>query len=193
MTDITLPEKYDVITAAALASASADPVSVARDIMRDGRISMHGPEHHYLDGAAFIAAYRDAGGEIDAAACLKALAARVVSMPGAMCGLWGVCGAAASVGAAMSVIRGTGPLSADAGYGDNMAFTSSVLAEMSRIGGPRCCKRNAFLSLRIGAVFAREKLGVPMAVSDEYCDFSRDNGTCLKSACPFYPHGGRIG
>lgn len=98
MTDITLPEKYDVITAAALASASADPVSVARDIMRDGRISMHGPEHHYLDGAAFIAAYRNAGGEIDAAACLKALAARVVSMPGAMCGLWGVCLRCGSVG-----------------------------------------------------------------------------------------------
>ena len=34
-------------------------------------------------------------------------------MPGAMCGLWGICGAITSIGAALAIIDGTGPLSAD--------------------------------------------------------------------------------
>lgn len=35
-----------------------------------------------------------------------------LKMLGAMCGLWGVCGAVTSIGAALSIIDGTGPLCA---------------------------------------------------------------------------------
>ena len=40
----------------------------------------------------------------------------------AMCGLWGVCGAVASIGAALAIIDGTGPLSDDGTWGEHMAF-----------------------------------------------------------------------
>ena len=84
--DYTLEEKYARIREDALAAIGRDPVHIAHEIMRRDTISMHGPEHHFLDGAAFLAAYRNAGGEIDLDKALNELAKRTVKMPGAMCG-----------------------------------------------------------------------------------------------------------
>ena len=125
-------------------------------------INIHGPEHHFLDGAAFLAAYRNAGGELNLEVCLDELANRTITMPGAMCGYWGICGSVASVGAALSVIHGTSPLSTDGYYKDNMEYTSSVINRMAEIGGARCCKRNAFLALSYAVAFVKDKYGIPM-------------------------------
>lgn len=75
----------------ALAAIGRDPVRIAHEIMRRDTINMHGPEHHFLDGAAFLAAYRNAGGEIDLDKALDELAKRTVKMPGAMCGQLPLC------------------------------------------------------------------------------------------------------
>ena len=111
-------------------------------------------------------------------------------MPGAMCGQWGICGSVASVGAALAVIHQTGPLSTDRYYKDHMAYASSVIAKMSEIGGARCCKRNAFLSLSFGARFVRETYGIPMQTGDIVCTFSDRNAQCLVSRCPVHAHTG---
>ncbi len=121
---------------------------------------------------------------------LDELAGRTIRMPGAMCGQWGICGSVASVGAALAVIHGTGPLSTDRYYKDHMAYASSVIAKMSKIGGARCCKRNAFLSLSFGARFVRETYGIPMQTADIVCTFSDRNAQCLVSRCPFHAHTG---
>lgn len=73
--------------------------------MRNDFVNIHGPEHHFLDGAAFIMAYKNAGGQIDAEAFLAELAKRTIKMPGAMCGYWGICGSVASAGAALGNSR----------------------------------------------------------------------------------------
>lgn len=86
--DYTLEEKYARIREDALAAIGRDPVRIAHEIMRRDYVNMHGPEHHFLDGAAFLAAYRNAGGEIDLDKALDELAKRTVKMPGAMCGQW---------------------------------------------------------------------------------------------------------
>lgn len=65
------------------------------------------------------------------------------------------------VGAALSVIHGTGPLTTNEYYADNMKYTSAVISKMAELGGARCCKRNAFLSLSTGARFVREHYGIP--------------------------------
>ena len=187
--DYTLEEKYARIREDVLAAIGCDPVRIAHEIMRRDYINMHGPEHHFLDGAAFLAAYRNAGGEIDLDKALDELAKRTVKMPGAMCGQWGICGSAASVGAALSVIHGTGPLSTDEFYKDNMRFTSAAIAKMGEIGGARCCKRNAYLSLSMGATFVRGKYGIPMETAPIVCDDSARNGQCIGKRCPFHPKG----
>ena len=187
--EYTLEEKYARIREDALAAIGCDPVHIAHEIMRRDTINMHGPEHHFLDGAAFLAAYCNAGGEIDLEKALDELAKRTVKMPGAMCGQWGVCGSAASVGAALSVIHGTGPLSTVEFYKVNMRFTSAAIAKMGEIGGARCCKRNAYLSLSMGAAFVRDKYGIPMGTAPIVCVDSARHGQCIGERCPFHPKG----
>jgi hypothetical protein len=150
-------------------------------------ISMHGPEHHMLDGAAFLTAYCNAGGKIDLASALASLYERALTMPGATCGYWGICGSSSSVGAALAIIHQTGPLSNNDYYKDNMELTSRCLAAIGKIGGPRCCKRNAYLSISTAASFVKEKYGISMPIKPFRCAFSPRNPTCLKEKCPFYP------
>ena len=49
-------------------------------------------------------AYNNAGGEIDIDQALDRLMSEGLRMPGAMCGLWGICGAITSIGAALAII-----------------------------------------------------------------------------------------
>ncbi|MCH5163116.1 MAG: hypothetical protein J1G38_06480 [Clostridiales bacterium] len=187
--EYTLNEKYDLLIGEIVKSKSKNPVQIAKDFMHKDYVNIHGPEHHFLDGAAFLVAYSNAGGQIDLNNALSALRERTIKMPGAMCGLWGVCGSTTSIGAALSVIHGTGPLSGDDFYKEHMQYTSSCINKMSEIGGPRCCKRNAFLALGAAIKFVEEKYGVKMESEDITCEFTDWNKQCIKARCPFYsPH-----
>lgn len=184
--DYKLENKYQLIKEEIVKDNSKNPIAIARAIMHKDYIDIHGPEHHFLDGAAFLVAYNNAGGNIDVDYCLDELAKRTIKMPGAMCGHWGICGSLASVGAALSIIHSTGPLSTDEYYKHNMEYTSKVLMEMGAIGGARCCKRNAFLSLSHAVKFVREKYGIEMELDKIKCEFSPSNKQCLHEKCPFY-------
>lgn len=186
--EYTPEQKYDLIKQDVLKCGDTDPIAIARAVMNEDFVGMHGPEHHFLDGAAFLMAYHNAGGKIISDACLDELARRTIKMPGAMCGYWGVCGSVASVGAALSIIHGTGPLSTDAYYADNMRLTSAILAKMAQIGGARCCKRNAFLALSAGVAFVKERYGIPMEADKPVCGYYLKNAQCLGKKCPYHPH-----
>jgi hypothetical protein len=67
-----------------------------------------------------------------------------------------------------------------------MEFTSFVINKMSKIGGPRCCKRNAFLSLSYAVEFVEEKYGIKMDINDIRCEFSSINKQCIGNNCPFF-------
>lgn len=182
----SLEEKYNRIKSEIVNIKSANPIEVVQEMMRRDCIAIHGPEHHFLDGAALLTAYYNAGGNIDLRGCLDALAERSIKMPGAMCAYWGVCGSVASVGAVLSIIHDTQPLSSDEYYKDNLQLTSTILSKMSKIGGPRCCKRNAFLSLSHAVDFIREKYGVEMTMDKIVCEFSPLNKQCIGGKCPFF-------
>lgn len=186
--EYSLEDKYRLIRQEALKQTSKNPIVIAIDLMRLPCVSPNGPEHHFLDGASFLVAYKNAGGKIDIEESLDLLAKRSIGMPGAMCGYWGVCGSAASIGASLSIIHGTGPLSDNDYYKQTMEYTSSAIEKMSQIGGPRCCKRNAFISLREAALFVRSKYGIAMELSSPIvCEFSLFNKQCLGKRCPFNP------
>lgn len=57
----TLEEKYDVIKQQISKLSSANPIDIVKELMHQSFVSIHGPEHHFLDGAAFLAAYKNAG------------------------------------------------------------------------------------------------------------------------------------
>ena len=67
-----------------------NPVRIFKNMAKKDYISIHGPEHHILDGACILTAYRNAGGEINLEEGLDAMMEEGLRMPGAMCGLWGV-------------------------------------------------------------------------------------------------------
>ena len=184
--EYSLSEKYDLISAEVAKAKTANPIEIINDIMHKDYVNIHGPEHHFLDGAAFLAAYKNAGGQLDLNKALSELRERTIKMPGAMCGLWGVCGSTTSIGAALSVIHGTGPLSGDEFYKQHMEYTSSCIAKMSAIGGPRCCKRNAFLSIGTAIKFVENNYGIKMESDKIMCEFRDWNKQCIKNRCPFY-------
>lgn len=86
MANLTLEEKYDLIKREVVKCTHKDPSAIVRSVMRKDYIAIHGPEHHFLDGAAFLTALKNAGGTFELEKSLDELAKRTIKMPGAMFG-----------------------------------------------------------------------------------------------------------
>ena len=183
---IIMEERSKKIIEACLKEKGKNPTEIFKRIAKSDFVRIHGPEHHILDGAALLTAFYNAGGKIDLQNSLQELMKRGLQMPGAICGMWGVCGAVSSMGAALSIIDGTGPLSTDSSWGKHMEFTSKALCSLSRVGGPRCCKRDAFLSFQKAIEHININYDVELENSSIECDFSEKNEQCIKERCPFY-------
>ena len=183
---LTIDEKAMRIIEEIQQEENCNPVRIFKKMAQKDYISIHGPEHHILDGACILTAFYNAGGKIRLDESLNRIAQEGLRMPGAMCGLWGICGAIASVGAALSIIDGTGPLSDDGTWGEHMKFTSQATGELGRINGPRCYKRDAMIAFREGVRYINEHYDVTLEYEDQHCEFSELNKQCLKEKCPFF-------
>lgn len=183
--EYTMIERIERILHECLLSKEVDPIRLFYKIAEMDFVRIHGPEHHFLDGACILVAFYNAGGNIDLREGLARIAEQSLKMPGAMCGHWGVCGAVSSIGAALSVIDRTGPLS-EADWGKHMLYTSAALADLASTGGPRCCKRDAFFAFRAAVKFINENYNVKIHTDEIKCAFSHKNAQCLKERCPFY-------
>jgi len=167
--------------------ASKNPLEIAIALMKSPAINMHGPEHHVLVGSVLLAAYRNSGGNIDLSNALQEMAKRGKNIPGGICGFWGSCGAAISSGMFISIATKSTPLST-ATWGLSNLMTASSLKNIGSIGGPRCCKRNSFISIKTAVQFAEEHLGVTMELPLEIkCTHFFRNKECLGEKCPFFP------
>ena len=174
-----------LITEVCRNTLSRDPLRIAIDIMEQPSIHMHGPEHHVLVGSALIAAYDNCGGEVDRDKALAEMVRRGGQVPGGACGVWGCCGAAVSAGMFMSIVIGSTPMKEEE-WGLSNLLTSAALAEIGRIGGPRCCKRDSFLAIRTAVDFTSEHLGVRMELPEIIeCEFAPLNRQCIGDRCPF--------
>lgn len=170
-------------------SDSRDPIAMVQEMMQDPFVYMHGPEHHVMVGAALLTAYRNSGGALDLAAALEEMHARGGEYPGGACGFWGCCGAAVSAGMFFSIALGATPLS-EQSWGMANEVTARALAEIGKLGGPRCCKRNSFTAIRTTAAYVQEKLGIAMQLPEQIrCTFFRENEECLRGRCPYHPAG----
>ena len=147
---------------------------------------MHGPEHHFLDGACLLTAYFNCTNQSDLKNALDKLSNEALKMPGAICGKWGVCGAVTSIGASLAIIENTGPLTTNSSWGDHMMYTSKALESLGKVNGPRWCKRDGILSLMEAILYVEKYLNVKIESSLFDCDFSNRNAQCIKERCPFY-------
>ena len=181
-----MEDKAKKIIEACLQEKSKNPMEIFNHIAHMDFVRIHGPEHHVLDGAALLTAFYNAGGKLELQNSLNELMRRGLQMPGATCGMWGVCGAVSSMGAALSVIDGTGPLSSNASWGKHMEFTSKALQSLAQVGGPRCCKRDAYLSFQKAIDHINENYNLKLESSRIECSFSEKNEQCMKERCPFH-------
>lgn len=174
----------DSIIGYCLTERSADPIHILEKLMEMPFCHMHGPEHHVLVGSALLTAYGNAGGELDLPKALLEMQSRGKQVPGGACGFWGACGAGVSAGMFVSIISGATPMSGEA-FGLSNLMTSAALREIGTVGGPRCCKRDSFLSVLAAVRFVSAHFGVDMEASEPVCGFSDRNNQCIGKKCPF--------
>ena len=174
----------DAITGICLRETSRDPVVLLEKMMAQPFCHMHGPEHHVMVGAALLTAYRNAGGKIDLASALREMQSRGKEVPGGACGFWGACGAGLSTGMFVSIITDSTPLTREP-FALAHLMTARALEKIGAVGGPRCCKRDSYLSVREAVDFVREHFGIVMEKSEVSCSHSLHNRQCIGARCPF--------
>ena len=173
----------DVILHVCLHTTSKNPIEIINEMMQMPFCHMHGPEHHVMVGAALLTAYKNAGGNIDLHVTLEKMMQRGKQVPGGICGFWGACGAGVSSGIFISIISESTPLS-EKPFGLCNQMTAKSLAKIGEIGGPRCCKRDSYLSILEAIAFVKETFHIEMEKSDVVCTYSKNNNQCIGKRCP---------
>ena len=178
----------DSIIGLCLSEASKDPLVILEKMMAMPFCHMHGPEHHVMVGAALLTAYKNAGGEIELPKALNEMYRRGKAVPGGVCGFWGACGAGVSAGQFMAIVTESTPLAVEP-WGLSNRMTAKALESIGQNGGPRCCKRDSYLSILAAIDFVDAHLGIHMEKSKPVCTRSGQNQQCIGKRCPFV--GGR--
>ena len=179
----------DSIIVMCLQETSRNPIEILEKMMSKPFCHMHGPEHHVLVGAALLTAYNNClpdTAKIDLASGLVEVMERGRQVPGGFCGYMGACGASISTGIFMSVVTRNTPLSTDTWRLCNLC-TARALEQVALNGGPRCCKRDSYLSILSAVDFVKANLGVEMERTDVTCSRSQINNQCIGRKCPFSP------
>lgn len=175
----------DSIFGLCLEETSCDPIAILEKMMSMPFCHMHGPEHHVMVGAALLTAYKNAGGAIDLQKALHEMYRRGKAVPGGACGFWGACGAGVSAGQFMAIATDSTPLAAEP-WGLSNQMTAKALDSIGKNGGPRCCKRDSYLSILAAIDFAAEHLDVHMEKIIPVCTRSHQNNQCIGKRCPFF-------
>jgi hypothetical protein len=84
----------------------------------------------------------------------------------------------------VSIVTGSTPLANEA-WGLSNRMTSSALGAIGEVGGPRCCKRDSYISIIKAVEFAKAHLGVEMKLGEIKCAHSKQNNQCIGARCPF--------
>ena len=174
----------DAIIGLCMEEKSKNPVEIIEKMMSLPFCHMHGPEHHVMVGAALLTAYKNAGGDVDLGPALNEMMNRGKSVPGGACGFWGACGAGISSGMFVSIISKSTPLTKEP-LGLSHKVTAKSLNEIGEIGGPRCCKRDSYLSILSAIDFVKDNFGVEMERQEIICTHAAQNNQCIGARCPF--------
>lgn len=185
----TAVEETNPLVSLCLEDTSRNPIEILERLMSQPECHMHGPEHHMLVGAALLTAYNNClpdSAKLDMQAALAEVVERGQQVPGGACGYMGACGASISTGIFMSIVTRNTPFSTDTWRLCNL-MTSRALEQVAENGGPRCCKRDSYLSVLTAIDFVKENLGVEMEKPEVRCSRSQINEQCIGKKCPFSP------
>ncbi len=177
----------DVIEKYCNQTTLTDPGRIARHLMHHPRMHMHGPEHHFLVPAALLAAWYNHQGETDHKPLKIHIARkRAEAVLGGFCGSHGNCGAGVGAGIFISLITGNSPL-AEKEWQLSNRMTAEALIAISDSGGPRCCKRDSYISIGRAVKYLEDHFDVSLPLETINCSFSDRNRQCKLVDCAFYP------
>lgn len=176
-----------VITNYCLNSFSTNPLEMAIELMSHPSIKMHGPEHHYLVPAVLITSFSNKNNSRDKLKkMLTETQKRAKNVLGGFCGFYGACGAGVGCGIYASIIQESGPMNKKE-WGLCNLITSKALENISKYGGPRCCKRDTFSAIESAILFTKDYLDTELDTYDNLkCKFSNLNKECLHNKCKFH-------
>lgn len=185
--DCRLASPDRLVKKVCLATQETDPMKIAVLLMKHPAIQMHGPEHHYLVSCALLAALKNLQQfNIDNTAFDNAISRGKKILLGS-CGLWGVCGAAAGLGIAVSIATKATMMS-DRERSLSLQATSEALSEIAKMGGPRCCKASVYTAIKTAVAFFKRKFELKFSNLEDLqsCHFKALNGECLGRKCPYW-------
>jgi uncharacterized protein len=166
------------------ASDEKNPVVLAQKVFELPGLNMHGPEYHSIVPALLVTAYQNTSAHHKPSKIKEAIK-RGKDIKGGSCGLYGDCGACVGSGIAVSIIEDATPMSHDERGAANRA-TGYALLEISKYGGPRCCKREAITSIESFLQVTSYFNGIQKA---EYtCKQFGKNKDCIGEKCPYFPN-----
>lgn len=168
--------------------ADFQPLEMADYFMDNPALAMHCVEHHYLIPAVLLTVSRKKQGESaeQLQSDLKKACVRANNVLGGFCGFYGTCGAAVGIGIYLSILTDTNPRSVENWSLVNLATAKSLIS-ISKINGPRCCKRNTYLALSSAIPFVKENLGLDLGTVPKItCHHYPKNDDCKGKECPFF-------
>lgn len=164
-------------------STEVNPLKLIERIFENSELNMHGPEYHSIVPGVIVAAYQNKQNKRDVSKIKEAIK-RGKDTKGGSCGYNGNCGAAVGTGTAVSIIEGATPMSKVERANANMV-TGYSLIEISKFGGPRCCKRDSLTSIesfmKITDYFDET------TYTDYVCKQYNKNTGCIGVKCTYFP------
>lgn len=166
-----------------------DPIQLATNLMNNAHFATHGSEHHYLVPAVLLTAYYNYKNQPELKReALEAALKRSSIIPYGFCAMNGTCGAGIGAGTFISIITQASPLSEKEWQMANL-MTARSLERIARNGGPRCCKRDTFISLVTATEFLEELFGVTLEHTSRIrCPYFDKNAECTREDCIFFPN-----
>lgn len=183
-----LATAQEIIEKVGVFARDDDPIEIANKLMMHPAIPVYGVEHHSITAVALFKAVKNAKGERVEKKDIKKLIALTQKIPYGSCGFLGVCGAAAGVGAALSLLLKASYIS-DRERTLAMNCASEANIEIAEEGGPRCCVESVYVALDVGSRNANQIFGLKIKpkLPIKSCKFFEKAPDCRREKCKFFP------
>jgi len=155
------------------------------------QLPFHGPWHHGLVAGILITSLRNNGYNFSEEHIKEALKRGLMS-PAGGCGFFGICGAGAGLGVAMSMVGKSTPFH-DEERTKALETSSEAIRRIAKLGGPRCCTLSTYTTLNL-AVMELKKMDyeLPKSKVAGRCKSHQLNNQCHGRKCPYYPKSEKI-